>query len=185
MRAPACNRPDNGFTLVELLLAVSIVIIMSGVLIPGFNRYSNTQILQQAQERAKSDLRNTQIKALSGVGVATGITHWGVKFLPNQDRYGFFTTNSPNATTCNNTTPTDWSAALGGNVLVRGTTTKCVFFSFDNGDIIFTDGGSTYTSCTDSFSCRIPFGYSSSTTCEWVAVNAGGLIREVASAACP
>ena len=50
-----------GFTLVELLIAVSIITILSAFLIPGFTNYIDSQNIVQAQEVFKSDLRTINL----------------------------------------------------------------------------------------------------------------------------
>ena len=186
MFRPARLLRIEGFTLVELLIAISIVVVLSGVLIPGFSRYSNTQNLRQSQEQLKSDVRSIQNRALSGMSATITVTHWGVKFTPDASRYGYFTTNSPTGATCNGVSPTDWSESLPADILTRNNSTNCMYFSFNNGDMLFYNGAGIVNDCAnDCNTCRIPVGYDTSTTCEWVGVNQGGLIKSLASAACP
>jgi prepilin-type N-terminal cleavage/methylation domain-containing protein len=176
-----------GFTLVELLIVVSIIVVMSGVLIPGFTNYYDTQTLRQGQEQIKSDLRNIQMRALTGIDATAVLTHWAVKFEPNESFYGYFLTDTPTAATCNSTTPTETSKKMAGGVMVRGSDSICVFFSFDNGDVIYSRGAATDVTCDDGLTeCIIPVGYEGpGGTCEWVGLNEVGLIKLISSGACP
>lgn len=152
---PLKSARNHGFTLVELLLVISIMLIMAGAMIPSFNGYLKNQSLKQAQERLKSDLRTVQNKALTGalydqtvdVG-STGrtVTHWGVRFNSGSNRYDYFiayaTTGAEFTSECNNagnTTPGDGtSARYQGNGelpsdMVFKSPTGCLFFDFKNG----------------------------------------------------
>ncbi|NMB91600.1 prepilin-type N-terminal cleavage/methylation domain-containing protein [candidate division WWE3 bacterium] len=86
---------NSAFTLIELLLVVTIISIISVGVIPAFTSYIRNQNLKQAQEQIKSDLRSTQNKALTGslsdqfIGSAL-MKFWGIKFTNNSSTYDFF-----------------------------------------------------------------------------------------------
>lgn len=62
----------NGFTLIELLVAVSIIGIIFGIGVAKYQEFNRRQILFQAAEELKSNLRLAQDKALAGEKDCTG-----------------------------------------------------------------------------------------------------------------
>lgn len=56
----------QGFTLIEILIAISVMGIILGLSLVQYQRFNRRQIFQQAVEEVKSELRLTQDKALSG-----------------------------------------------------------------------------------------------------------------------
>jgi len=174
----------NGFTLVELLLVITIMMVMAGAMIPSFSGYLRNQNLKQTQERLKSDLRTAQNKALTGAlydrtvnvgGVQRQVTHWGVRFNNNSRRYDFFIAYGTNAaqltTECNN----NYNAAdrfqnfeeLPEDMVFKSTS-RCLFFSFLNGGTSTAVAGSP-----------VIFGYSASNAagnCRRMEFNTSGLI---------
>ena len=74
------------FTLVELLVVLSISGIIMGVGFAGFRQYSQRQVLFAAAREVRSDLRLLQEKAISGVKEPDIITSCAGKFL---DGYRF------------------------------------------------------------------------------------------------
>lgn len=62
----------NGFTLIELLVAISIIGIVFGIGMAKYNEFNRRQILVQAAEGLKSNLRLAQDKALAGEKGCTG-----------------------------------------------------------------------------------------------------------------
>lgn len=172
----------SGFTLVELLVTVSLIAIVTGAVIPNFNSYIRNQNLIQAKEIFKSDLRSVQNKALTGAysnntvlvgGVPTQVKYWGVYLRANSGTYTSFITPSATLATCN--------AAVAGTLTaenIPSTSTLqssiqfqqngnscCLFFSYQNGDITNT--------CTSSTTLNV--GYST-TEMSAVTYNSMGLI---------
>lgn len=165
------HTPSAGFTLLELLIVVSIVAIITGAIIPGFNNYLQNQNIRQAQEQIKNDLRTVQNKALTGVNSDNpAVKYWGIKMVgANVSQYLYVTASTNNAAGCNSATQTDKSIVLPGNVVVtNGTGNFCVFFSLPNGDgNMVRTGGANY----------IRVGYAGAGgNCGGIAVNSGGLI---------
>lgn len=56
----------HGYSLIEVLVAVTIIGILTGSSLVGYNRFQGRQGLKSAGEQLVSDLRLTQQKALSG-----------------------------------------------------------------------------------------------------------------------
>lgn len=60
----------HGYSLIEVLVAVTIIGILTGSSLVGYNRFQGRQGLKSAAEQLVSDLRLTQQKALSGEKVS-------------------------------------------------------------------------------------------------------------------
>lgn len=166
---------QKGFTLVELLLVVSLIAVMSSFLIPGFSNYINTQNIRQAQESIKSDLRTVQNKALTGVSSSDPlVSYWGLKVLSqNASTYVFFKSNTNDAGACDAVDAAvadETSDNLPGDVVVIDANGACVFFSLRNGDATIANlGGSDI----------LPVGYAGEAPCSGVQINSAGMIRGV------
>lgn len=162
----------SGFTIIELLVAVSIITILSGALIPGFTNYSKNQNLRQAQEQVKNDLRTAQANALTGTNASPTLKHWGIRFTQNSGTYEYFT--SENTTDCGNGLyyANKTTQPLAAGIVVRSPS-GCVYFSFANGDA--------------SADSSITLGYPSpdNTVCRLVTIDSGGLVLTGGDAVCP
>ncbi|OIP97219.1 hypothetical protein COT69_02795 [candidate division WWE3 bacterium CG09_land_8_20_14_0_10_39_24] len=71
--------PYKGFTLVELLISVSVIVILTAIALPIFATTGSNQTLTQNFENIKSDLRIVQAKSLSGI-VSGDNGYWGIRF---------------------------------------------------------------------------------------------------------
>ncbi|NMB70344.1 prepilin-type N-terminal cleavage/methylation domain-containing protein [candidate division WWE3 bacterium] len=189
---PLKSAQNYGFTLVELLLVITIMLIMAGAMIPSFNGYLKNQSLKQAQERLKSDLRSVQNKALTGAlydrtvlvgAVQQPVTHWGVRFNNNSRRYDFFIARATNAaqfaTECANYALADRFQNFEElpEEMIFKSPTGCLYFSFLNGGIS--------TSVTTS---PVYFGYSASNAagnCRSMQFNPSGLVFNTNVGTCP
>ena len=163
---------QKGFTLVELLLVVSLIAVLSSFLIPGFSNYISTQNIRQGQETLKSDLRSAQNKALTGVSSSDPtVSYWGLR-IPSQDAstYTFFKSSSNDGNACDNAVTVETSDKLPGDVVVRNANGACVFFSLRNGDATVVNLGGSDT---------LPVGYAGETPCQGVQINSAGMIRGV------
>jgi len=162
---------NRGFTLVELLLVVSLIAVLSSFLIPGFSTYIDIQNIRQAQEQIKNDLRTVQNNALSGVGSSSpSVAYWGLKISSqNAANYGFFKSAAANSSACSGAAIEQNSTNLPGNVVVMGSSGACVFFSLRNGDAVT-------TGLTNS---TIKVGYAGQAACSGVQINSAGMIRGV------
>lgn len=77
----------HGYSLIEVLVAVTIIGILTGSSLVGYNRFQGRQGLKSAGEQLVSDLRLTQQKALSGEkaagwcqGLTDSLTGWRLIF---------------------------------------------------------------------------------------------------------
>jgi len=57
---------SNGFTLIELVVVATIVLLLTGTIVVRYTTYTNRQRVKQVALNLKSDLRLAQIKAMSG-----------------------------------------------------------------------------------------------------------------------
>ncbi len=163
---------DSGFTLVELLLVVSLIAVLSSLLIPGFSTYIDNQNIRQAQEILKSDLRTAQNNALTGVGSSdTTVSYWGLK-IPSQNatNYGFFKSAAATPEACDSASIETIATTLPGNVVVKDASGACVFFSARNGDALFLNYGNNDT---------LLVGRPGEETCFGVQVNSAGMVKDI------
>jgi len=173
----------NAFTLVELLISVSIILILSGVLIPSFSGYLNNQNILQGAEQLKSDLRTLQNKALTRVGAEIGAKYWGLKIASdNANNYYFFYSTGNSQTECNSGSTSTAGVKLPGDVIIRNgpgsESSFCVFFNIVNGDVNMVKQAGTSSN-------RISLGYLSSTNnCKGVEINSAGMMKLVNNITC-
>jgi prepilin-type N-terminal cleavage/methylation domain-containing protein len=141
MSLPRKTTSSAGFTLLELMIVVTIIGIISAGLIPNFSTYIRNQNLKQAQEQLKSDMRTVQNKALTGAltdqklgGVS--IKYWGIKFVGGLSTYDYFVST---ATVCPvppySSGVYQGRGSFGSNLKIQSSSTQCVFFSVSNGDV--------------------------------------------------
>lgn len=74
--------PEFGFTIIELLVAMSITLLLAGGVVAAFNNFNDNQRVQQGAISLKSNLRLAQNKAISGdkpAGCGT-LTNYTVTF---------------------------------------------------------------------------------------------------------
>lgn len=141
----------SGFSLVELIVAVSILVIISAASIPNFSTFIKSQNLTQAQESIKSGIRDAQNRAITGEESNTPLcnssncTHWVIKFINNGTTYQLGKTNGNAITDCSNNLDTsDYiSDVFPGDVRINlGTSSyACIFYEFltaDESDINLT-----------------------------------------------
>jgi prepilin-type N-terminal cleavage/methylation domain-containing protein len=122
-----------GFTLVELLVVVSILVILTATMIPSFTNYSDSQNIKQAQEAIKNDLRLVQNRALTQ-SYPPGDTnrtaqYWGISFTQGSNIYTTLANDEANCDTPMYSVP---SVPLSSDVTAKET--MCVLFSLGNGD---------------------------------------------------
>jgi prepilin-type N-terminal cleavage/methylation domain-containing protein len=176
-------RTARGFTLVELLLTVTIIALISAATIPSFVGYIKNQGVRQAQESLKSDLRSSQNKSLTGASSnqtigGNPVLYWGVKLFRSAGatvgKYEYFI--AANNTSCAYAaTELQGSSNLPQNVEFKIAGDACIFFSLANGGISY--AGSVLPSAGNI--TRVLVGYvneNSAGSCRSVYLNPQGLI---------
>lgn len=76
---------NKGFTLIEVLIAITVSSLLLGFALPTFRDFQSNQEVVQANENFKADLRYAQSQALAGVkpcGTAV-LRGWFIEFLSN------------------------------------------------------------------------------------------------------
>ena len=89
----------TGFTLVELLIATTIVALLTAITIPAFLRFSARQELSQGVAGVKTDLRTVQNRAVSAIDRKVGGTDfywWGIEFTAGEGDYDFVKSSNLN-----------------------------------------------------------------------------------------
>jgi prepilin-type N-terminal cleavage/methylation domain-containing protein len=61
------NMSEKGFTLIEILVAITIMMIIFALSIPAYNNYASSQAIKTTAIKLKNDIRVTQNKALNGI----------------------------------------------------------------------------------------------------------------------
>ena len=102
--APSKNKVFSfekpGFTLVELLITIGIILVLTAALIPSFNSVIQTQHVKTAQQQVKDDIRNLVNKGFTynnfdnsvQFGSGTGYFYYGLIIESDMARsYKFFT----------------------------------------------------------------------------------------------
>ena len=78
-----------GFTIVELLIAVAIVLLFAGGVVSGYRTFNDTQTIKQVEQTLVSDLRLAQARATSGEkpGGCTKLVGYTVRFSNTPSSY--------------------------------------------------------------------------------------------------
>jgi prepilin-type N-terminal cleavage/methylation domain-containing protein len=169
---------QKAFTLIELLIVISIITIITGALLPSFNSYIDAQNVKQSQEQIEDDLRTLQNKALNGesasleidvAGTPTQVEFWGAQFSLGLHKYITFVSTSDAVCPPNAYSLVKSSSILPGNSKIMYPITGCVFFSFENGDATFVGGA-------DTLIVGPPDADFAHETCRRVVISSNGLI---------
>ncbi|MBI4097710.1 MAG: type II secretion system protein [Candidatus Levybacteria bacterium] len=133
---------QKGFTLIEVILVMSITAMLFGVI--GYNmvRVQSTTSIQSSVDGLVSDLRFQQSKAMIGATEGrSSADSYGIYFL--SDQYVLFHGNSYNSSE-----PTNFSVELPSNIEIANTTfpSNIIVFSALSGEISgFSPTGNTIT----------------------------------------
>ncbi len=154
----------SGFTLVEVLIAVSILGAVSAITVPNFNGFINDQNLRQAQEAVKNGVRDAQNRAISGVDSNTVCSspnlcnYWVFWYNDGDSRYRisrtYVSTPSPDAASCNALNQAHVESDMlqaGATFQTPSNSRSCVFFRMISADVTFINllsgGDNTVRSC--------------------------------------
>lgn len=86
MESSVYKTTTRGFTLIEILIVISILAILMAAAIPTFNSYNKNQILAQAVKTVRTDFRTAQNFSISG---ADGKV-WGIHLSTASATYYIF-----------------------------------------------------------------------------------------------
>lgn len=152
-----------GFTLIELMLIVSIIAISTGVMIPSFNTFINNQGLKQASEQVINNLRNIQKNALSNQVIGdienSNQIYWGIYLKASENTYYYFLSNEEiDTNNCESYISMDQTYNLPSNSL--SLQNYCVVFKSSDGSASGSDLIIIKSNKNDKFECIYinPFG---------------------------
>lgn len=140
MKLPSHTCNAKGFTILEILVVITVIAILTGLTVPTFGRFLTDQNLRQAQDQVVIDMRKIQNRALSGVGyVPDQSAYWGIAFKNGQSVYKYFITNTGanlNAACSQGWTSGEQGEMLPDRVVVRnpGFASGCIFYDFHRGN---------------------------------------------------
>lgn len=177
MEKTAPPLPRAGFTLLELLIVISIITVISAAAIPGFSGYVRTQNLKQSMEQVKSDLRTAQIRALAGsFADDENVSYWSVNFVTNRNYFEIYTYDHEENE--DHEVPRGESESLVSDIVIRNADEGRILFLIPNGDAYASAG----VPCSnDGSNCKIVLGPEDigGDRCAAVWVNsAGGIFKE-------
>lgn len=82
---------EAGYTMIELVVVISIMAIIFTLAIPAFQQFNAPQEFKTASQQIKSDLRTLQNRAVSGVTVSRSgqntRVYWTIRVLNNASTY--------------------------------------------------------------------------------------------------
>jgi len=167
------SNKNKGFSFVELLVVVSLITLISGAVLPGFNSYIKSQNLKQAAEQVASDLRTVQNKALGGVlSSDPSVVYWGASSSSGSPFVSFNTFSGSGSAQSNN----EKSPNLPGDLLIRNNF-LILFDMFKGNGYTLSGSPLSVTRCNATGSnCRIKVGLADATNCSAVLVNTAGAI---------
>ena len=98
-----CTKSSNGslgFTLIELIISIAIIVLLSSVVIVRFSVFDSSVLLKSAAYEIATTIREAQVYAVSVLGADPNFDYpFGVTFTENDDHYTLFkynnTTNRP------------------------------------------------------------------------------------------
>ena len=87
------NSKFNGFSLIEMMVVISIILILVVLILANYRGSQNRYALAQAAQKLISDLRKTQNMAISGAGIYKG---YGIHANSNSTFYTSFGDSNDN-----------------------------------------------------------------------------------------
>ena len=157
----------RGFTLIELMLVTFAITVFTGLAIPTFSAYNKRQNTQLAAKQLKTDLREAQIRSVTG-GTAHGeIAVWGLRMTEGSGDYILFSCPAEAADISEYgydcTGLTEEARSLKGTVVVAsvsdypGSPVNIIFKSFEQGVVYFhEDDGSPISATKIDLNVGVP-----------------------------
>lgn len=159
MKSKDILNKQNGFTLVEVLVAVGILSATSLAFLPSFSKANREKNLKQNSENVRDAITTSRNRALTEVnnpGAGAKYSYSGIKFTNGSDSYVLFRSSAATTEVCNNlpsaTTVVDSTRKLSNEVKARVNTVvnvatgtinespTCIFFEFGTGNAYVTKG---------------------------------------------
>lgn len=172
-----------GFTLIELMISISIIAILTIAAIPSFSDFSKSQNLTQTFKTLKSDLRIAQSHSLSGVTSAGNSKAWGVYLVQDAQTYTIFVCNPASAPTdyanyryltalCP-ASATDRTISLGSQIKILGLSATPLSLVFDS------QNGSIYVNgAAPAANTTITLSYNDGSSPMTISISPGGGISD-------
>lgn len=82
-------KKNLGFTLIELIITISIMGLMTAVLLPAMRSYERHNKLESAAEQLKSTLTEARTMALAPRAEDSGVNRYGVRICQNDYEIGY------------------------------------------------------------------------------------------------
>jgi prepilin-type N-terminal cleavage/methylation domain-containing protein len=149
-------RKRFSFTLIELLIVISIIAILTSFTAAAFNNYSRRQRLTEAVKQLDATLRDAQTRALSSVD---GL-NWGVHLEKDQGNLSIFSTPSDFENASQVLNRNLESGLTVSDLTISSADRVNIIFTVLNGAVVFTAddgtclGGSADSACgADSDRC--------------------------------
>ena len=124
---------NRGFTLLEILIVISILVIISSIGVGSYLNYARNIEINSVTQNVIFDLKQTQSKAMTG----EGSFKWGVHFVNStRDYYEIFSTPTDYSDVSKVTTATNYlSSSISFSNPAEGFTKDIIFNKISGGTV--------------------------------------------------
>lgn len=184
------NAIVKGFTLIEILVVISIIGLIVGISVPQLADFARRQKLTEAARQIATTLRDSESRSLSSVGGA----NWGVHFLKGQSSFELFSSPALNYSVATQKFPHPLSSDVVISDLSLSLRDQAnVISTVLNGRIVFVDdtgvclGGSADSACAANPNRCLSIGVNlqGSSDKRYVKVNERNIFESETAASCP
>lgn len=132
---------DKGFTLLELLMVIGVATILMGFVTINLVKVQHNTSVSAVTDTLIADLKNQQIKAMTGASTAGSADNYGV-FFSSSNKYTLF-----HGLTYNPADSTNYTVTLDDNSQVSSTfQSNVVIFTHISGEVLnFSNAQNTIT----------------------------------------
>lgn len=85
---------NKGFTIIELLIVISLVSTMSVLVFYDYGKNTKVFALERNAQKISQDLRITQQKSMAGEGSSEGLNAYGIIFDVSNNNYSVYVNNN-------------------------------------------------------------------------------------------
>ena len=190
IHCPLFTSVKIGFTLVEILVVISIIGLIVAIAVPSLADFVRRQQLAQSSKEVLSTLRDAQSRSISSVG---GL-NWGVRLVRNQSSVELFSSTALNYDSAISKSTKQIIEDISiSDLTINQNDIINVIFSVANGEVLFVDdsgsclGGSSDSSCaSDPDRClAIGLNLRNSSDKRYVKVNERNIFENDALVHCP